>query len=104
MDVFISLLGAMLVAGLVIALGSKLWFLARWHLTGWRPDILDQTVVDMTVEECARDAVANDARDAEELHGYTMSDAEKQRHYQTVSAALRKVIEIYVKNLSMSGR
>lgn len=104
MDVFLPLLAAMLVAGLILALGSKLWFLARWHLTGWRPAILDPALVDQTVEACARDAVANDARDAEERHGYVMSEADKQRHHRTVSAAFRNVLEIYIKTFSTPSR
>jgi len=104
MDVLISLFGLVLVMSLLLSLGSKLWFLFCWHLMGWRPAILDKSLIDETVEECAQNAVINDADEALEVHGYEMNEDEKQRHYQKVSAAFRKVIEIYAKKFSMSGR
>lgn len=103
MDAFIGLIVLVLAMSLVLALGSKLWFLIRWHLMGWRPHILDQALVDQCVEECARSAVENDASDAAEHHSYTMSDAERQRHFKMVSENFRKVIEIYIKRFSMPG-
>jgi hypothetical protein len=104
MEAVIGLFIGVLAMSLVLSLGSRLWFLFRWHVLGWRPAILDETLLNEAVQECARDAVATDARDAKELHGYEMSEDDKERHYQTVSTAFRRVIEHYVKKFSMSGR
>jgi len=104
METVIGLFVLVIAMSLVLSLGAKLWFYFRWNVLGWRPAILNKALVDETVEECARDAVTNDARDAMELHDYEMSEDDKQRHFQRVSAAFRSVIEIYIKKFSMSGR
>lgn len=104
MDAVIGLFVLVIAMSVVLSLGERLWFLFRWNILGWRPAILDKVLVDAKVEECARDAVANDTRDAMELHGYEMSEDEKKQHHQRVSAALRLAIEIYIKKFSMSGR
>ena len=104
METVIGLFVLVIAMSLVLSLGSRLWFLFRWHLMGWRPQILDKALVDETVDECAKDAVANDTHDAKELHGYEMSEEDKQRHHQMVATAFRNVIEIYIKKISMSGR
>lgn len=104
METVIGLFVLVIAMSLVLSLGSKLWFLFRWHLMGWRPAILDTALVDETVEECARSAVINDSRDAMELHDYEMSEEDKQRHYQMAATAFRKVIEIYIKKFSTPGR
>jgi hypothetical protein len=104
MEAVISLFACVLAMSLLLSLGAKIWFLFRWHMLGWRPAILDKSLVEEAVEECAQNAVVNDARDALEVHGYEMNEDDKQHHYQRVSDAFRKVIEIYVKKFSMSGR
>lgn len=104
METVIGLFVLVIAMSLVLSLGSRLWFLFRWHLMGWRPQILDKALVDETVDECASSAVINDSHEAMELHHYEMSEDEKKQHYQRVSAALRLAIEIYIKKFSMSGR
>jgi hypothetical protein len=103
MEAFIGLFVLVLAMSLVLALGSKLWFLIRWHLMGWRPAILDKALVDQCVEECSQSALDNAVRDAEEEHGYTMTEADKQSFRKTVAENFRKVIEIYIKRFSMPG-
>jgi hypothetical protein len=100
MELFLTLFGAMIGASVLIAITSSLWFNIRWDGFGWRPKILDEEKVTETVAECTAEAVANDIRDAEEIHGYTMSEKEKRDHAQSVQKVFRTVIERYIKSFS----
>jgi hypothetical protein len=58
-------------------------------------------VVEQTVTECAESSRDSDCRQAEEEHGYVMS--EEEAHLKRVQAAFRHVIEQYVRNFSLKS-
>ena len=82
-------------SGVAWAIGARVVRAVRWRC-GWRPDILDPELVERTAEELAAAAAENDARQAEEEHGYEMSEEEKERHRARVETALKAAIEHYV--------
>ena len=81
MEIFFLLCGAVLVGSLIQAIAARALFLLRWHMFGWRPEILDKELVDKCVEECADFSLNYVVKDSTENHGYTPSDAEKESYH-----------------------
>ena len=104
MEIFFLLCGAVLVGSLIHAIAARALFLLRWHMFGWRPDILDQELVDKCVEECADYSLNYVVKDSTENHGYTPTEDEKESYYALAKTSYRSVIENYIMQFSMFNR
>lgn len=104
MGTFFSLCGAFFVGSLIHAIAARALFLLRWHMFGWRPEILDQELVDKCVQECADLSLDYVVKDSTENHGYTPTDAEKESYHTLAKDSYRSVIENYIAQFSMVNR
>ncbi len=91
MALMVFMYGVMLAGAMVYTAAPSLWFLFRWHVLGWKPEILNEELVSRTVAKCVPSAMA-------ELGGPAVSDEQKR---QQLERLFREVILRYAKNFSV---
>lgn len=84
----------------VLAVIQKLWFMLRWRM-GWRPNILDQSLVNECVELCSKSVLDTTARKTEEIHDYTMTESDKEEYLEETTKVFRAVVEDYIFRFSL---
>lgn len=85
---------------IVFAIIRKLWFMFRWWM-GWRPNILDQSLVNECVELCSKSVLENTARHIEANHDYTMTELDREEYLEDTTKVFRAVIEDYIHRFSL---
>ncbi len=98
-EVFLNVCVPIFFVSLVLAIIRKSWFMLRWYM-GWRPNILDQSLVNECVELCSKSVLDNTAREIEELHDYTMTESDKEEYLEETTKVFRAVIEDYIHRFS----
>ena len=100
MDI-LSLIVVIIAGAVILAVFRNLWIVLAMRVFGWKPRILDEKTMVLTVKECAA-RFFQKCKHLREEQVECMSDDEKRMMQEDMEIYSRFVIESYVQNYLMA--
>lgn len=88
--------------GLVLAVGKRVCIVVAMRVFGWKPKILDEQQVEITIKECTADFFQQ-CKNLRPEQVACMSDDDKRMMLEDMELYTRRVIESYVQNYLLAN-
>jgi hypothetical protein len=89
--------GVFMVALFVLGCLKNIWVRVKWHVFGWRPNILDETQLNVTVQFCTEEFVRQWTENCLR-EGREVTEEETEACRNVMQDYSRAVIEQYIHN------
>ena len=98
----VSLVIVVLGMGVVLAVGKRVCIVVAMRVFGWKPKILDEQQVEITVKECTAEFFQQ-CKNLRPEQVACMSDDDKRMMLEDMELYTRRVIESYVQNYLLAN-